>query len=897
MKRPAPRLQLNDGDRIAVIGSGPAGTFFSYLAQDLAKQRGKTITITLFDGKDFLLTGPPGCNMCAGVLSESLTEKLFRAGLQPPEDRVQVEIEKYLLSADHYNISLFKRRRRFPIYTVYRGNGPRDRISRNNISFDDFLLDRCRGAGVEIIPQMVRDIRLPNVPAGRVTLICGDESRCYEFDLVVIACGLNTQFLQLLTRLGFGYQPPRMVHTVQAEIPVSEEFIRRKIGHSITTFTLDEGNIRFAAFTPKKQHLTLSIVGKKDVGIKDLEAVLLHPRIQEFLEGSIGRTHLCVCRPRIAVSAAKNVFTDRLVVIGDAAFSRYYKNGIESAFDTAQSAAFCVFESGISAEDFRQCYLNRTVRRIRSSSRSGRVIFRIYDIVFHNRILSAGLVSLLARRRRTASSRRIVRILWNLFTGNADYSAILLKLFNPRIQLRLTSELLRAVLRKIMLGKGVISNGNTVCREVDAMGPLGSGQIVGIIGGGPAGVGCALALKKIAADRGITLHIVLYEGKDFDTQPHYNQCVGVLSPPIVQILQEELGIPFPYHLVQRIITGYVLHSDDQELALPGDEEPSVAVRRVTFDSYMLNMAKKRGVEIVKSRVTDLEFDEDSVMIYSETDNRRVDVVVGAFGLDAGTAGIFEKMTPYRQPRYLDSIVTKIHPGEEIVARFENNIHAFLPRLREIEFGAVTPKKNHLTINVAGAEVTAQSLKRFLEMPAVRRVLPATERWNPGDLSYFKGRFPIAVARGFYGDRYVIIGDAAGLLRPFKGKGVNTAILTGMRVARTMFDEGIHRKAFGTFTAKCKDITNDLPYGKFVRFAALRISNWGLLNPILAVARQNDRLRRALFNSVSAHQTYRAIMGEFRNTRLLLKIAKSIILYPFRRPLAPEENTDETRRNQ
>ncbi len=892
-----PRLQLNDGDRIAVIGSGPAGTFFSYLAQNLAIKSSRKITITLFDGKDFMLTGPPGCNMCAGVLSETLTEKLFRAGLQLPEDRVQVEIEKYLLSADHYNISLFRRRRRYPIYTVYRGNGPRDRASQENISFDDFLLERCRAAGVEIIPQMVRDIRLPNAPEDRVTLICGDEKRTYEFDLVVVACGLNTQFLQLLTRLGFGYRPPRMVYTVQAEIPVSAEFIQRKISHSITTFTLDLGDIRFAAFTPKKQHLTLSIVGKRDVGMKDLEAVLLHPRIREFLEGTVSRLHLCMCRPKIAVSAAKNVFTDRLVVIGDAAFSRYYKNGIESAFDTAQSAAYCVLERGISAEDFKQCYLNRAIRRIRDSSRSGRVIFQIYDIVFHNRILSAGLVSLLARRSRSISSRRMVRILWNLFTGNADYSSVLRKLFNPRIQLRLVLELMRVILRKIAIGKGVINDGNTVCREVDALGPLGSGQIVGIIGGGPAGVGCALALKKFAADRNINLQVVLYEGKDFETQPHYNQCVGVLSPPIVQILQEELGVPFPYHLVQRIITGYVLHSDDQELALPGDEEPSVAVRRVTFDNYMLNMAKKRGIEIVKSRVTDLEFSEDSVMIYSETDNRRVDVVVGAFGLDAGTAGIFAKTTPYRPPRYLDSVVTKIHPGEKIVACFENHIHAFLPRLREIEFGAVTPKKNHLTINVAGAKVTAQSLKKFLEMPAVRSVLPTAESWNPRELSYFKGRFPIAVARGFYGDRFVIIGDAAGLLRPFKGKGVNTAILTGMRAARTMFDEGISRKSFVSFTAKCEDITNDLPYGKFVRFAALKLSNWGLLNPILAVARRNDRLRRALFNSVSAHQTYRTIMGEFRSIRLLIKITKSIILYPFQRSRAGDKKADETRRNE
>jgi len=123
---------------------------------------------------------------------------------------------------------------------------------------------------------------------------------------------------------------------------------------------------------------------------------------------------------------------------------------------------------------------------------------------------------------------------------------------------------------------------------------------------------------------------------------------------------------------------------------------------------------------------------------------------------------------------------------------------------------VTPKKNHLTINVAGAKVTADSLHTFLNMPELRKVLPPTTTWNPNDIAYFKGKFPNRVAQHFYGDRYVIIGDAAGLLRPFKGKGVNTGILTGMRAARTILDVGISRRAFEDFSAKCRDITADLP---------------------------------------------------------------------------------------
>ncbi len=872
-------MKLRDGDRIAVIGAGPAGTFFSFLASEIAARLGLKVSITIFDGKDFEQPGPPGCNMCAGVISETLAEKLHQIGLSPPGDRIQVEVENYLLCTPYYNISLYKRRRRFPIHTVYRGNGPRDRTSTENVSFDDYLLDKCRARDVAVIPEMISDLVRPNEESQPVTLKYGANGQLFSAELVVIACGLNTRLLVRLQELGFHYKPPKTVHTCQAEIQLPEDFMRDKIAQGITTFALEKGNTRFAAFTPKQQHLTLSVIGKRDVSPEDLLEVLEDPRIKEdFLQGLPAGDRFCFCRPKIAISAARHVYTDRFVVIGDAAFSRYYKNGIESAFDTARAAATCALEKGISAQAFRRYYMTRQTKTVKYSSNYGKLLFRFYDLIFRSHLLSAGVVSLLAHPRRGYSSRQMATVLWSIFTGNVSYRKILRRILNPRIQARLALETTRVTLRKILLGQGALGKGRFVSREVDPLGPLASGQTVAIIGGGPGGVGCAVALKKFSAARGVNLNVVIYEGKDFETQPHYNQCVGVLSPPIVEILEKELGIPFPYHLIQREITGYVLHSDCQSLLLPGNQEVSFAVRRVTFDSYLLNAARKRDIELIKSRVTDIEIGEEGVMVYSETDNRRADVVVGAFGLDDGTAKVFERTTAYRQPRFLNSIVTKIHPGEEFVNDYENHIHAFLPSTREIEFGAVTPKKNHLTINVAGSEVTAESLRNFLGMAEVLKVLPDRDIWDPAQVSYFKGRFPIRVAKGFYGNRYVTVGDAAGLLRPFKGKGVNSAILTGMRAALTLLDQGISRRAFQSFHAKCRDITTDLPYGKFMRFIALRMANWKALDPILEIAKHNRKLERALFNSISAHQTFKIIMREFWDVKLFWNAARAILAH-------------------
>jgi len=99
------------------------------------------------------------------------------------------------------------------------------------------------------------------------------------------------------------------------------------------------------------------------------------------------------------------------------------------------------------------------------------------------------------------------------------------------------------------------------------------------------------------------------EGKQFASEQHHNQCVGVLSPPIVELLQKDLGVPFPDHLI-RALSAYVLHTPHSQIVLDGQAEPSIALRRIQFDAYMLDAVRERGIEILPARVTDLEFHTD-----------------------------------------------------------------------------------------------------------------------------------------------------------------------------------------------------------------------------------------------------------------------------------------------
>jgi flavin-dependent dehydrogenase len=396
------------------------------------------------------------------------------------------------------------------------------------------------------------------------------------------------------------------------------------------------------------------------------------------------------------------------------------------------------------------------------------------------------------------------------------------------------------------------------------LGPLPDGGRAVIIGGGPGGTATAISLLMGGRALGRNFRITVLEGKQFAGEQHHNQCSGVLAAPINELLQNELCISFPDHLIRGIISGYVLHTALRTVILNGETERSLALRRVQFDAYMLDAARQRGVEVLNARATALEFHADRVVIYTENAPLDADVVVGAFGLDEGTAAIFTHAAGYNPPPALSSVVTKYHPGDEGMQGFGQRVHAFLPAMPRIEFGAITPKGNHLTINIAGATVDTDLMDRFLDEPYVRRVLPRLENagsFDDKDMRYFKGRFPCGLAHKFTGDRFVLVGDAAGLVRAFKGKGVTSAIQTGLRAANTILHEGISANAFQSYRAANRDIIQDLPYGQLMRRFTILSSRFGFMNLILKAAERDSSLQHALFNAVSASSPYSQVIRQ------------------------------------
>ena len=415
-----------------------------------------------------------------------------------------------------------------------------------------------------------------------------------------------------------------------------------------------------------------------------------------------------------------------------------------------------------------------------------------------------------------------------------------------------------------------------------------AGKTVAIIGGGPSGCATAIRLARLSRERGLGVRVVLYEGKDFDF--HYNQCAGVLSPPIDEVLQSRLDVELPYDIFKRQIFGYRLYAGKKEILLVGEQKTGAtyAVRRVVFDRFFLDRVKQEGVEIFRSRVTALDFpikERDSVFVYAEGGMLKADVVVGAFGLDDGMMSVFESGTrgQYRRPgKYMHTFMVKISSDRTFIdKKLGSIIYAFLfpPGIPNLDFGAITPKGDHVIANVAGRRATVEDMFAFLSLPIVREHLPP---FSQDSLEVYRGKFPGKPARGATGDRYLMVGDATGWMRPFKGKGIHMAIHTGIQAAETMVELGIHSASFLQYEKRTRQLREDYLYGSWMRHLCKVGEITGMLGTILSMAKVNQDVHDALFSAVSGHGSFREMFHRYVRPRVIAEVVRNYLTDRWRR---------------
>ncbi|MBT7618723.1 MAG: cyclic nucleotide-binding domain-containing protein [Calditrichaeota bacterium] len=438
-----PSLKLGNGSRIGIVGGGPSGTFMAYFLLDLAERVGIDIHVDIYEKQNFMACGPQGCNRCGGIVSESLVQHLSAEGITIPANVIRRGIDSYTLHTDVGGIRIETPLQEKRIAAMYRGAGPLGSSSTEWRSFDNFLLELTIEKGARVVKELVSSISTDD----DLPVITTKKGTPASYDLVVGAVGLNPASLKLFGSLDFGYNPPETTKTFICEFLLNEANVQKCFGNSMHVFLLNIPHLEFAAIIPKVNYVTLVLLGT-NIDKELVEQFLQNPEVKNcFPDGFIDtQSHQCQCYPKINVGTAAQPFNDRIVLVGDCATTKLYKNGIGAAFLAAKAAATTAVFHGISKDDFQEHYWS-VCEKIDYDNSIGKMIFAGTKIIQKTGFTKRAILRMVAREQKWEGKERgMSTVLWDTFTGSSSYRDIILRAMNIPFILTLGWDLFCSIL-------------------------------------------------------------------------------------------------------------------------------------------------------------------------------------------------------------------------------------------------------------------------------------------------------------------------------------------------------------------------------------------------------------------------------------------------------------------
>ena len=359
---------------------------------------------------------------------------------------------------------------------------------------------------------------------------------------------------------------------------------------------------------------------------------------------------------------------------------------------------------------------------------------------------------------------------------------------------------------------------------------LHSGSRVAVIGGGPSGALFAQFLLKTMAHLDIDIGVEIYEPRDFKFcgPAGCNHCGGVVSESLIQLLGTE-GVVLPEEVVQRGIDSYIMHMDvgTVRIETPLHEKRIAAVYRgngprqsepasiAGFDHHLISLARSAGAIVRQKLVTEIDIDEGYPRITCADGLRQTyDLLVVASGVNSALLGQLEESgLAFKGPTALKSFVAEFNLGAAAIEQsFGTSMHVFLLDIPRLQFAALIPKGEYLTLVMLGDAVDQELVESFLNAPEVRRCFPGSR--PPDNACQCFPRLNLSHARRPYADRVVFIGDS-GVARLYKD-GIGSAYRTAKAAANCAALHGISAADFQEhYWPACKKIAFDNVLGRFV----------------------------------------------------------------------------------
>jgi NADH dehydrogenase len=410
--------RLTDGSKVAIIGGGPAGSFFALYLLHFAWMKGIRPDITIYQDRSFDALGPKGCKGCAGIASPMLIKNLAKIGLTIPPEVIQSKINRFVVHSPYATLDISNPEKDLQIASFYRGGGPRFSHYEKNISFDGWLLRQAESRGARVENRTVSLIRIGSIAEIETE---GERISC---DLAVLATGVNAKPIPVE---GVAYSPPETRIMVMSELFAGAAEVQNCLGNMAHAFLIPHSGVIFGTMVPKGDFINVSVLSnnKYPVSISDF---LSYDIVKELLPPQY--EFACRCRPCTPYGMSRNYYADRFLAIGDAAVIRLYKDGIGSSLMEARIAAYTAVYRSVSRRHFER-YYSPFCRTMHRNNMWGRFLFFINDKTKGSRTFLQTQQRLIGNEHDKTDRQPFTQAAWGMFTGSYTYADIAQKIFNP----------------------------------------------------------------------------------------------------------------------------------------------------------------------------------------------------------------------------------------------------------------------------------------------------------------------------------------------------------------------------------------------------------------------------------------------------------------------------------
>lgn len=314
-----------------------------------------------------------------------------------------------------------------------------------------------------------------------------------------------------------------------------------------------------------------------------------------------------------------------------------------------------------------------------------------------------------------------------------------------------------------------------------------------VIGGGPGGAVCA---RELAA-RG--RRVLLLER---DAPDRYKPCAGGISP------RTALVTPMPPGVVEREVTAARIFSPKQnEITMELKGQVGWVVYRHRYDAALRDMARDAGAEVAhRAEATRIEVESDRVRVDVRTSDGEKEfsarAVAGAFGFTHGRK-FLKQLGVAPPPPILCVCIEAALPKERVDERIGSATEFYFgTRIVPGGYAWLYPRRAGVSAGLASRNPAGGgSLKSRLD-DFINRHPVASEKmkgWEPLfdslKASSFGHLIPLRPVERSFGDRFVLVGDAAGTADCLTGEGIYHAQVSG-KIAAEVLSEQLEKDALG-----------------------------------------------------------------------------------------------------